>query len=188
MKKVLIAYAVEREKIALSFKDCTIDYVYTGVGKVASSIALMDAIDRYQPDLVLNIGTAGALRHAIGTIKVCTHFIDRDFQKEPALELNFELDSKDLLLSSGFCNAWDVDGICNTGDSFVTSLSDATHDDVFEMEAFAEASVCAFKKRPFVAIKYVTDIIGQNSLKLWEDKLADARTELTTFFADKEVL
>ena len=33
-----------------------------------------------------------------------------------------------------------------------------------------------------VAVKYVTDIIGQNSVKHWEDKLADARKGLGEFF------
>ena len=32
------------------------------------------------------------------------------------------------------------------------------------------------------AVKYVTDIIGQNSVKHWEDKLADARKGLGAFF------
>lgn len=31
-------------------------------------------------------------------------------------------------------------------------------------------------------VKYVTDIIGQNSVKHWEDKLADARKGLGEFF------
>ena len=31
-------------------------------------------------------------------------------------------------------------------------------------------------------LKYVTDIVGQNSVKHWEDKLADARRDLTAYF------
>ena len=38
------------------------------------------------------------------------------------------------------------------------------------------------KNVPFIAVKYVTDIIGQNSVKHREDKLADARKGLGEFF------
>jgi adenosylhomocysteine nucleosidase len=31
-------------------------------------------------------------------------------------------------------------------------------------------------------VKYVTDVIGQNSVKHWEDKLAEARQGLSNFF------
>ena len=34
----------------------------------------------------------------------------------------------------------------------------------------------------FISVKYVTDIIGQNSVKHWEDKLADARQGLSHYF------
>ena len=54
--------------------------------------------------------------------------------------------------------------------------------DVVDMEAFAQAFVCRAKNVPFIAVKYVTDIIGQNSVKHWEDKLADARMGVGQFF------
>ena len=50
------------------------------------------------------------------------------------------------------------------------------------MEAYAQAWVCRTKNTPFIAVKYVTDIIGQNSVKHWEDKLADARKGLGAVF------
>ena len=50
------------------------------------------------------------------------------------------------------------------------------------MEAYAQAWVCRTKNTPFIAVKYVTDIIGQNSVKHWEDKLADARKGLGVVF------
>ena len=50
------------------------------------------------------------------------------------------------------------------------------------MEAYAQAFVCASKEIPFISVKFVSDVIGQNSVKHWEDKLADARTGLSHFF------
>ena len=53
------------------------------------------------------------------------------------------------------------------------------------MEAFAQAIVCKEYNIPFIAVKYVTDLIGQNSVKHWEGKLADARKELGEWFLEK---
>ena len=50
------------------------------------------------------------------------------------------------------------------------------------MEAYAQAFVCTSKEIPFISVKFVSDVIGQNSVKHWEDKLADARTGLSHFF------
>ena len=51
-----------------------------------------------------------------------------------------------------------------------------------DIEAFAQAVVCQQMQIPFISVKYITDVIGQNSLKVWEDKLADARCGLSRFF------
>lgn len=91
------------------------------------------------------------------------------------------IDSSALLAEKGYCMHWAGEGICNTGDTFLTELSDVKGD-VVDMEAFAQAFVCRAKNVPFIAVKYVTDIIGQNSVKHWEDKLADARKGLGEFF------
>ena len=92
-----------------------------------------------------------------------------------------EIDSAELLAQKGYCLHWQGEGVCNTGDTFLTELSDVKGD-VVDMEAYAQAWVCRTKNTPFIAVKYVTDIIGQNSVKHWEDKLADARKGLGAFF------
>jgi adenosylhomocysteine nucleosidase len=91
-----------------------------------------------------------------------------------------EIDSSELLEQKGYCLHWQGEGVCNTGDTFLTELSDVKGD-VVDMEAYAQALVCRAKNTPFIAVKYVTDIIGQNSVKHWEDKLADARKGLGEF-------
>ena len=54
--------------------------------------------------------------------------------------------------------------------------------DVVDMEAYAQTFVCRDKEVPFIAVKYVTDIVGKNSVAHWEDKLKDA-TALSHFFS-----
>ena len=65
---------------------------------------------------------------------------------------------------------------------FAQCDANETDGDVVDMEAYAQAQVCRELGIPFLAVKYVTDIVGQNSVKHWEDKLADARRDLTAYF------
>lgn len=180
MLKVLITHAVNDELIAANWAGCEVKYVRTGIGKVKATIRLMDALAQERPDLVINIGTAGAVNHSVGDVFVCRHFIDRDLQKVGCLDLEHEIDSSALVQEKGYCSDWKHQGVCNTGDSFLTETADS-HGDVFDMEAFAQAQVCQMKNIPFISVKYVTDKIGENSIKHWEDKLADAREELSEF-------
>lgn len=187
--KILVTYAVQGEFTELRFpgligeEEVQVGYLRTGVGKVKSAFYLSEAIARAQPDLVVNMGTAGTVCHRVGDIFVCRHFIDRDMQKLSALGVEYEIDSAELLAQKGYCLHWQGEGVCNTGDTFLTELSDVKGD-VVDMEAYAQALVCRAKNTPFIAVKYVTDIIGQNSVKHWEDKLGDARKGLGGFFEE----
>lgn len=185
--RILVTYAVQGEFTELKFpgligeEEVHVGYLRTGIGKVKSAYYLTEVINQGQPDLVINVGTAGSIDRQVGDILVCRRFIDRDMEKLANLGVDYEIDSSDLLAEKGYCMHWAREGVCNTGDTFLTELSDVKGD-VVDMEAFAQAFVCRAKKVPFIAVKYVTNIIGQNSVKHWEDKLADARRELGEFF------
>jgi len=185
--RILVTYAVQGEFTELKFpgligeEEVHVGYLRTGVGKVKSAYYLTEVINQGQPDLVINVGTAGSIDRQVGDILVCRHFIDRDMEKLANLGVEYEIDSSALLAEKGYCMHWAGEGVCNTGDTFLTELSDVTGD-VVDMEAFAQAFVCRARKAPFIAVKYVTDIIGQNSVKQWEDKLMDACRGLGEFF------
>lgn len=181
MLKVLVTYAVQGEFVELQFPDVEFYYIRTGIGKVKSAFHLAEAIHQVKPDLVLNYGTAGTVNHDVGSIFVCRKFIDRDMQKLSGLGLEYEIDTTELLASRNFCAEWTENGVCNTGDSFLTELTHVTGD-IVDMEAYSQAFVCRAKEIPFISVKYVSDVIGQNSVKHWEDKLADARAGLSHFF------
>ena len=181
MKKILVTYAVQGEFAEITWPDVQVYYIRTGIGKVKAAYHLAEAIRQVEPDLVINMGTAGTINHQVGDVFVCRHFIDRDMQKMSAFGLEYQLDSSDLLEERGFCKHWTEHATCNTGDSFLTELGDV-EGDVVDMEAYAQAFVCQSKQIPFISVKYVSDIIGQNSVKHWEDKLADARKGLAHFF------
>ncbi len=185
--RILVTYAVQGEFTELKFpglkngEEVQIGYLRTGLGKVKSAFYLSEAINHGEPDLVINIGTAGTIDHQVGDIFVCRHFVDRDMQKLADMGVEYEIDSSAILAQKGYCNHWGNSGVCNTGDTFLTELENVKGN-VVDMEAYAQALVCRAKNVPFIAVKYITDIIGQNSVKHWEDKLADARVGLDRFF------
>ncbi len=179
MLNVLIVYAVEEERVQVDMPQCIFHYCRTGVGKIAAALAVERAIEQHHPDVVLNIGTAGTLDYEIGSIHLCRQFVDRDMEKLQNFGVAFNEDFTDEVEKCGFFKDWDFDSTCNTGDTFLTS-SDGTGD-VFDMESFAVARVCKMHDIPFVGVKCVTDIIGQNSIKHWEEKLAEAQSLLQNF-------
>lgn len=182
--KIILTHAINDERINVNTPGSDIRYVRTGIGKVKSCMRLADAIYQEHPDLVLNFGTAGTLKHAVGDIFVCRNFIDRDFQKIGIPGLDYRINTTDLSGRELFSLHPDQTGTCNTGDSFLTEAADL-EGDVFDMEAYAQALLCKEKNIPFLSVKYITDIIGQNSVKHWEDKLEDARKGLTDFIQNK---
>ena len=123
MLKILVTYAVQGEFVEIKWPDVEPYYIRTGIGKVKSAFHLAEAIRQVQPDLVLNLGSAGTVNHQVGDIFVCRKFIDRDMQKLAGLGLECEIDSSALLETKGFCKHWTEEGICNTGDGFLTELT-----------------------------------------------------------------
>ena len=173
--KILLVYAIPEEKIEINIPNAEVIYVETGMGKVNASMHLMRAICEHHPDMVINFGSAGTLNHKVGDIIVCNRFIDRDLRKVTIDGVISEIEFEKLNFSNSI---W---GTCNTGDSFITEGNDI-EGDVIDMESYAEADVCREMGIPFVSVKYVTDIVGQNSSQEWFAKLADAREGLTEFF------
>ncbi len=186
--KILLVYAIPEERIEINIPNAEVIYVETGMGKVNAAMKTMRAICEYHPDMVINYGSAGTLNHNIGDIIVCNRFIDRDLQKVTVngvvSEIVFGTDAaRDVLTEQRLTERAKVLwGTCNTGDSFITSGADI-EGDVIDMESYAMADVCREMGIPFVAVKYVTDVVGQNSVESWQEKLADARKGLTVFFS-----
>lgn len=191
--KILFVYAIPEEKIEINIPNAEVIYVETGMGKVNAAMKTMRAICEYHPDMVINYGSAGTLNHNIGDIIVCNRFIDRDLQKVTldgvVSEITFDTETAPCRDAINRISTWQqlmkrakiVNGTCNTGDSFITSGADI-EGDVIDMESYAMADVCREMGIPFVSVKYVTDVVGKNSVESWQEKLADARHGLTEFF------
>ena len=79
MLKILVTYAVQGEFAEIKWPDAEVYYVRTGIGKVKAAFHLAEAIRQVEPDIVINMGTAGTIHHKVGDIFVCRHFIDLRF-------------------------------------------------------------------------------------------------------------
>jgi len=179
--KILVTYALEAERGEIQLPEYELVFCATGVGKASSALKTYQAVLCEKPDLVLNIGTAGTLHHQVGDVFVCSHFVDRDLEKIAHLGVPFQIDSSDEIAK--ILNI-EAPGCVSTGDTFQSDSEESAAGiiaDVFEMEAYAGAQACKLAGLPFLSVKYVTDVIGQNSIKHWEDKLQEAREELAAF-------
>lgn len=182
---VLVAFALEEERVPVGrIAGMDVVTVVTGVGKVSAAMNLTRAVLEYAPALVINVGTAGTLTHEVGDILVCRHFVDRNLLglKIHGVCAEISVEPSPLFTpESRVGGQWCADDFtANTGDNFVTAADDL-YGDAIDMEAFACAAVCEKFGLPFLSVKYITDIVGCNSVKQWSDKLADARRELNAF-------
>ena len=187
MKTVFVTYAVQGEYISLQLPDIDFVSIQTGIGKTKSAMLLTKHICERKPDLVLNIGTAGTVQHSVGDIFVINRFIDRDFEASKLPDVTFEIDGMELLNNNEKLQNWlfaqPIQGTCSTGDTFVTEISDFQAD-VVDMEAFAQASVCKEFGVPFLSVKFISDVIGKNSVMEWESRLEEAREGLVKWFEE----
>jgi len=180
--KILITYALEQERGSIQIPGCSVTFCCTGIGKVSTAINTFEALLLEKPDLVLNVGTSGTLKHRVGDIVICSTFIDRDLEKIAEFGVNYQLDFTEEVRSKRILNEFTFEKVVSTGDTFQTDEATVgVQADVFDMEAYAGAQVCKKLGVPYLSVKYVTDVIGQNSIKHWEEKLQDARESLACF-------
>lgn len=184
MHNILIVQALKDEAVELpQIPEYQFVQLFSGCGKTLSAVSLMRSISAVRPDAVINVGTVGAANLQIGEIVVSQHFIDRDMilLREFGTTWNVEAKIENEIVNRLIYNSKRV--TCSTGDRFVTDSIDGA--EICDMEGFPLALICAQEGIPFVAVKYVTDIVGQNSVRAWEERLADARAALSRFLVQR---
>lgn len=148
--------------------------IFTGVGKINTTIAILQAIQIEKPKLVVNYGTAGKLNTKLNGLVEVSDVIQRDMNAEPLAPRGRTPYSPDLdRLSSGQSGV-----ICGTGDSFVTSTDPWLVDnkvDVVDMELFAIAQVCLRHTIPWRAFKFITDDANDFAHEHWTANVANGQ-------------
>lgn len=157
--------------------------VYTEIGKTNAAYNVTRAIcEQGKPDLAINLGTAGAdnVSFNVGDIKVCNSFFDRDLNTVSIVKGLYDLKNTDRGLLPDSDKA--TYGTCSTGDEFV--VTPQNNADVYEMEAMGAATPCAKFGIPFFAVKYVSDILGKNSITTWQENVIASKTVLGKWLED----
>lgn len=159
--------------------------VQSGIGKVASTIATALVIERFSPKYVINTGSAGGFDPAlkVGDIAVGNELVHHDvdvtafdyaFGQVPGMPATFKADETLIAVAQQCIN--NLDGITSkvgliaTGDSFMCDPEriNQTHERfptmlAVEMEGAAIAQTCHQLKTPFLVIRSLSDIAGQES-------------------------
>lgn len=165
---ILIITALESELKRESLP-AGVEIVYSGVGKINSTLATVMAIQQYCPKQIINFGTAGKVNASLSGLLSIGRVIQRDMNAEPLAPRG----------TTPFCNKpyeYLSHGqyLCGSGDNFVTAHDAWLHVqgvDVVDMELFAIAAVAHERSIPWSSYKYITDDANENSGKDWHEKV-----------------
>lgn len=162
--KTIILVAVPDEAPGLRHM---MNVFYTGVGKVNAALTAAQVIERYQPDRVINVGTAGGITVGTG-LHECTRFVQRDILCHglgcsPG-QTPFE---DDIILTTGTTGL-----VCSTGDDFVMTPELDIPVDLVDMEAYAIAKACLRNRVEFRCFKYITDRADHSAHTVWQDAVS----------------
>ena len=174
----LVVVAVLEEAVAFAHRLPTL---VTGVGKVRAATATTWAGMAHRPSLILNLGTAGALRpaemaggvvHEIGAVlqhDVNGRAIARLVGSDPSPRI--ELGDSGVVLA--------------TGDRFISSPQDrdalAERAHLVDMEGYAVAASAARLGIPVRLAKTVSDDAGHGAAVTWIESLHSASRRLATW-------
>lgn len=190
-EKIFYIGSIEEKQIVL---------VKSNVGKVNSARVTQMLIDKFDIELVINVGTAGSVDNTlnIGDIVVARKLVQYDFDVTPFGRKLGEIENigeyievkKELLdLFSGS----DVKiGCIASGDKFIVNIEEKNiikkNFDALcvEMEGASIAQVCFLNKVPFLIIRSITDKLDGSSKVEFETFLESSSRKVSGVL--KEVL
>ncbi|EGR2796464.1 5'-methylthioadenosine/S-adenosylhomocysteine nucleosidase [Vibrio navarrensis] len=165
----------------------------SGIGKVAAAIGTTILLDEYQPDVVINTGSAGGFDASLnlGDVVISSEVRHHDadvtafgyeigqMAGQPAA---FEADEKLMSLAEKALAQMEgqhaVRGLICTGDAFVCTAerqafirSHFPNVIAVEMEASAIAQTCHQFKVPFVVVRAISDVADKESPMSFEEFL-----------------
>jgi adenosylhomocysteine nucleosidase len=150
--------------------------VVTGLGKTAAAVATTRALAAVDPSrtLVVNIGTAGALRDGLEGIHLPGVAINHDMNADAIRALGYDPQER-LTLDGG------DETVLTSGDVFVTDpvvrsvLAKEAH--LVDMEGYAVAYACRQMGVPVRLVKHVSDNADESALD-WPDLVAASAAAL----------
>ncbi len=138
--------------------------VVTGLGKTAAAVGTTRAVLEQRPSLVLNIGSAGALRDGLAGVFEIGTIVNHDMNADAIRALGY--DPRERL------EIGPADTVLASGDVFVADpvvrdrLAATAH--LVDMEGYAVAYACVELGVPLRMVKHVSDQADESALD-WPD-------------------
>jgi len=170
----------------------------SGIGKVNAAVSTALLLQLYQPDYVINTGSAGGFHpdlevgDVIISSSVCHHDVDvtpfgYELGQVPGAPACFIPDAKLVEAAKSAVSALQevahMEGLIATGDRFMHQPEDVNNTRknfpemiACEMEAAAIAQTCHTFDTPFVIIRSLSDIAGKENAVTFEQYLEQAAT------------
>ncbi|MCQ2752200.1 MAG: 5'-methylthioadenosine/adenosylhomocysteine nucleosidase [Coriobacteriales bacterium] len=172
--------------------------VRCGIGKVSAALCTQIMIDKFEPDLIINNGCAGALNKElkIGDIVVASHLVQWDMDLTPLGAPRGHIDALDKiripvceeiadLMHKQLSEHKVLRGLVATGDSFIATDDQRNHillhfEDALcaEMEGGAIAHVAHQNNVDFCVIRSISDSVGDEEAVEYT-KFADHASEIS---------
>lgn len=164
MGRPLVVVAVRQEAAHLH----GVDVLLTGIGKVAAAVAVSTAIAEHRPELVLNVGSAGALHDHLEGVHRIGRVLEHDVDHAALGALIGEDLSGEVVLDA------DEPTVLATGDAFVADVavrrSLAQRADLVDMEGYAVALACSRAGVPCEMVKVVSDAASEGAARTWQEQ------------------
>lgn len=165
--------------------------LHTGAGKVQAATALGQHLAEHpEVDLVVNLGTAGALNPAlaVGTVAEVAVVLQHDFDVEALSALaGVPLPGGPIPLTDAAAGTR-----LATGDRFVSDPTErralAAVADLVDMEGYAVAATCRAFGVPVRLVKCVSDSADAHAPLSWRDTIDLAATQLAEWASDAGLL
>ena len=172
----LLVVALAEEAAGL---DDTFPVLVTGVGKLRAATAVTGLLlQAGAPSVVINIGTAGALRPGFTGIHEVASVLQHDFDDATFYDLLGQHFGAPLLLG----DTPDYDAplpspVLATGDRFIAGGRERTalakRADLVDMEGYAVVAACRGLRVPVRVVKLVSDDADEDAATTWVESLAD---------------
>lgn len=192
--------------LGLEFNEGTINdidvvLIESGMGKVNAAIATTLLISEFGCDLIINTGIAGGLKgtktkDVVVATKAMYNDVDArifgyEYGQVPRMPKFYTVNPECLMLVKKTLNKLEIqykEGLILSGDKFVSSYDTISECKdlgalAVEMEGAAVAQVATRCGRDFIIIRYISDVVGEESqnedyLK-FEDEMARRSLDIT---------
>lgn len=189
--------------------DVNVVIAVCGIGKVFAAICAQTMILKYSPDIIINVGVAGALSNTlnIGDIAIADSVVQYDMDTTPVGDplglisginiINFPCEKQCVSLLKDCCNELGYNynvGVIASGDKFVNGkdlkkmITDNFNAVSCEMEGGSIGHVCYVNNTDFCVLRAMSDSGDENSHNDYAESLAKASNSafsVLSFFLKK---